>query len=369
MELYGDQQPVEWGQEPGLEESMRRLNLWDREVYPERPGLPDCAYYMRTGSCGYGSKCRYNHPRDRSSSLAGGDYPERAGEPGCQYYLRTGTCKFGATCKFNHPKNAGGLLTNAPLNIYGYPLRLGEKECSYYLKTGQCKFGITCKFHHPQPTGVSVPASARPFYPTVQSLSSPSPEQYESTTSNYRLARPPLLPGSYVAGAYGPMLLPGVVPYPNWNPYSGGPVSPAPSPGAQPSVEPTTMYGSSQPGSSMPGLAGTPYPLPSSTGPSGSLTKEQQFPERPGQPDCKYYMRTGDCKYGSSCRFNHPPDWAISMSNCVLSPLGLPLRPGVQACAFYLQNGYCKFGRTCKFDHPMPAARYSQASSYTEMPG
>ncbi|KAI8019566.1 Zinc finger CCCH domain-containing protein 32 [Camellia lanceoleosa] len=26
---------------------------------------------------------------------------------------------------------------------------------------------------------------------------------------------------------------------------------------------------------------------------------------------------------------------------------------GVQPCAFYLQNGYCKFGRTCKFDHPM----------------
>lgn len=40
-----------------------------------------------------------------------------------QYYLRTGTCKFASSCKFNHPKNAGGSLTNAPLNIYGYPLR------------------------------------------------------------------------------------------------------------------------------------------------------------------------------------------------------------------------------------------------------
>lgn len=40
-----------------------------------------------------------------------------------QYYLRTGTCKFGMSCKFNHPKNAGGSLTNAPLNSYGYPLR------------------------------------------------------------------------------------------------------------------------------------------------------------------------------------------------------------------------------------------------------
>ncbi|KAL2485821.1 Zinc finger CCCH domain-containing protein 32 [Abeliophyllum distichum] len=246
MELYGrrngsesGQQHMEWapaGQEQGLEESMRRLNLWEREVYPERPGAADCGYYMRTGSCGYGAKCRYNHPRDRGSSIGGvREYPERVGEPSCQYYLRTGTCKFGPSCKFNHPKDAGGSLTNVPLNIYGYPLRPGQQECSYYLQKGQCKFGRTCKFDHPQPAGLSVPAPARPFYPTVQSLSAPS-EQYDSTSTTYRVARPPLLPGSYVPGAYAPMLLhPGVVPMPNWNPYSG-PVSPAPSPGAQPSV-------------------------------------------------------------------------------------------------------------------------------------
>ncbi|KAL3647969.1 hypothetical protein CASFOL_008937 [Castilleja foliolosa] len=362
MELYGDQEQAEWAQETGMEESMRRLNLWNREVYPERPGLPDCVYYMRTGSCGYGAKCRYNHPRHRNISLGGGEYPERLGEPVCQYYLRTGACKFGASCKFNHPKNSGGLLANAPLNVYGYPLRPGEKECSYYLKTGQCKFGLTCKFDHPQPDGTSVSASARPFYPTVQSLSPDS-------TASYSVARPPLVPGSYVAGAYGPMLLPGVVPIPNWNPYSG-PVSPAPSPGAQPSVgSATSLYGLSQIGSSAPAYAGSYSQLPSSAGPSSGITKEQKFPERPGQPDCKYYMRTGDCKYGSSCRYNHPRDWAMSKSNYALSPLDLPLRPGEQACTFYLQKGYCKFGRACKFDHPMSAVTYNPASSYTEMPG
>nr|GMD22096.1 zinc finger CCCH domain-containing protein 32-like [Ipomoea batatas] len=82
-------------------------------------------------------------------------YPERPGEPTCQYYLRTGLCKFGASCRFHHPRNAGGSLSNAPLNIYGFPLRPEEKECSYYLKTGHCKFGITCTFHHPQPAAIS----------------------------------------------------------------------------------------------------------------------------------------------------------------------------------------------------------------------
>jgi hypothetical protein len=30
--------------------------------YPERPGEQDCAYYMRTGLCGYGMNCHFNHP-------------------------------------------------------------------------------------------------------------------------------------------------------------------------------------------------------------------------------------------------------------------------------------------------------------------
>ncbi|KAL1542666.1 zinc finger CCCH domain-containing protein 32-like isoform X2 [Salvia divinorum] len=347
MALYGDQQRVGWAHDSGLEEgSMRRLNLWERRVYPERPGLPDCAYYVRTGSCGYGANCRYNHPRLRSSSFGVGEYPERLGEPPCQYYLRKGTCKFGTSCKFNHPKNAGGSLTSAPLNSYGYPSRPGEKECSYYLKTGQCKFGIACKFDHPQSDGTSVSASARPFYPTVQSLSSPFPELYDSATSSYRVGRPSL----FVAGAYGPML----VPIPNWNSHSG-PVSPAPSPGAQASVGATSVYGLSQLGSSSPAFFGAYSHLPLSAGPSGSIVQEQKFPERPDQPDCKYYMRTGDCKYGPSCRYNHTPDWAVSKSNSALCPLGLPLRP-------------CKFGRTCKYDHPIATLKYSLASS-PEMQG
>nr|XP_043609327.1 zinc finger CCCH domain-containing protein 32 [Erigeron canadensis] len=382
MELYGrrngdhNHQQSEWiqhqqqppgGPDTGLEESMRRLGLLGGrgggEYYPERPGMADCAYYMRTGTCGYGNKCRYNHPPDRGTSAGGGAriaavgaYPERPGEPPCQYYLRTGTCKFGASCKFHHPRHAGGSLSNVPLNTYGYPLRPDEKECSYYLKTGQCKFGITCKFHHPQPTGESVPpASARPFYSTVQSPSAPSPEQYAGPSAGYRVARPPLAPGSYPPGAYGPILLsPGMVPLPNWSPYSGR-VSPVLSPGAQPSV-----YGVN---TSAPPFAAQYRPMTPSPGPISSSQTERVFPERPGQPECQYYMKTGDCKFGASCKYHHPPDWAIAKDNCMLSPMGLPLRPGVEPCNFYMQNGHCKFGRTCKFDHPLPAGELGYGPS------
>ncbi|XP_022758061.1 zinc finger CCCH domain-containing protein 32-like isoform X3 [Durio zibethinus] len=369
MEFYGrnpawngsqsSYQP-EWrpvGPETGLEESMWQLSLKGTELYPERPGLPDCVYYMRTGFCGYGNRCRYNHPRNRAAVEAAvratGKYPERRGEPACQFYLKTGTCKFGASCKFHHPKHGGGSFSHVPLNIYAYPLRPGEKECLYYLKTGRCKFGITCKFHHPQPAGTSMPAPAPQFYQPVQSPSVPVPEQYGGASTSVRVARAPLLPGSYVQGAYGPVLFPpGVVPIPGWSHYSA-PVSPVLSPGAQPAVGATSLYGLTQLSSSTPSLAG-PYPsLPSSTGPSSSNQKEQTFPERPGEPECEYYLRTGNCKFGLSCRYHHPRDRVVPLTNCVLSPLGLPLRPGVHACSFYLQNGHCKFGSTCKFDHPL----------------
>ena len=30
-------------------------------------------------------------------------------------------------------------------------------------------------------------------------------------------------------------------------------------------------------------------------------------PMRPGQPDCSFFMKTGTCKFGDQCKFNHPP--------------------------------------------------------------
>jgi hypothetical protein len=55
--------------------------------------------------------------------------------------------------------------------------------------------------------------------------------------------------------------------------------------------------------------------------------KDVIFPERPGQPECQYYMKTGDCKFGITCRYHHPKDRATPSPTCILSPIGLPLRP------------------------------------------
>ncbi|PQM36075.1 zinc finger CCCH domain-containing protein 34 [Prunus yedoensis var. nudiflora] len=351
MERYGrttegsqsDPSP-EWtvpGTETGLEESMWPLGLGPGESYPERSNVTDCSYYLRTGICGYGSRCRYNHPRDRSAvtgaARPGGlEYPERAGQPVCQ----------------------------------------GERECSYYVKTGQCKFGATCKFHHPQPAGIPLPVpspapqvspvpAAPALYQTVQSPSVSS-QQYGVV-----FARPPLLPGSYVQSPYGQVLLsPGTIPFPGWSPYQP-PASPLPSPSTQPGVGSGTLYGMSQLSPSAAAYTGMyqPIPLPSSLGLPTTSQKEHLFPERPGQQECQYYMRTGDCKFGSSCRYHHPPEVVGPKTTVALSPSGLPSRPGAPLCTHYAQRGVCKFGPACKFDHPMGTLSYSpSASSLADMP-
>ncbi|CAN1220045.1 Zinc finger CCCH domain-containing protein 3, partial [Linum perenne] len=130
--------------------------------YPERPGEPDCMYYLRKGVCGYGINCRYNHPKVHTASQHRVELPERAGQPDCGYYLKTGTCKFGTTCKYHHPKDRNG-AGPVSYNRLGLPIRNDEKPCSFYMRTGSCKFGGACKFHHPQPAPATTqPAATQP---------------------------------------------------------------------------------------------------------------------------------------------------------------------------------------------------------------
>ncbi|XP_062190796.1 zinc finger CCCH domain-containing protein 5-like [Phragmites australis] len=357
----------------GLEESMGRLGLGGEDEasakLPERPGEADCSYYLRTGACGYGERCRYNHPHDRAATVNGVgkttstvEYPERPGRPLCEYYVKNGTCKFGSNCKYDHPREGG--FAPVVLNSTGYPLRLGEKECSYYIKTGHCKFGATCKFHHPE---LGVVSETPSMYPPVQPSTISSPHPYPHL-ANWQMGRPPVVPGSFLPGSYPPMMFPPtVMPMQGWNPYIS-PMNQVTPAGGQHTVQTGPLYAHQGPTSVV--TYGSHYaPLYSSAGPSSSNKQEYDFPERPGQPECEHYMKTGTCKFGATCKYHHPQYFSAPKSNCVLSPLGLPLRPGSQPCAFFAHHGCCKFGPTCKFDHPMGTLSYSpSASSLTDVP-
>ncbi|XP_058093329.1 zinc finger CCCH domain-containing protein ZFN-like isoform X2 [Magnolia sinica] len=249
-----------------------------------------------------------------SETMESGSYPERPGEQDCAYYLRTGLCRFGMTCRFNHPPNRKLAVAAARIKG-GYPERIGQPECQYYLKTGTCKFGATCKFDHPRDK----------------------------------------------AGIAGRVML-NMLGYP-LRPGQMGSVSSSES--QQQTLGTSQYYGTSRQSETSAGFQGTFSSYRSGSVPIGlyALQRENVFPERPDQPECQFYMKTGDCKFGAVCRFHHPRERLIPAPNCVLSPMGLPLRPGEPLCIFYSRYGICKFGPNCKFDHPMGTFAYSLSTS------
>ncbi|KAD4179067.1 hypothetical protein E3N88_27658 [Mikania micrantha] len=319
-----------------IEEAVRRLRIHtdvkeDGAVvggYPDRPGEPDCIYYIRTGMCGYGNSCRFNHPTHiGQANQHGSELPERVGEPDCVYFLKTGTCKYGSTCKYNHPRDRRG-AGPVVLNMVGLPMRQEEKACPHYIRTGSCKFGVSCKFHHPQP---SVDGGGVPYASTHV----PS-----SGISAWSIPRP-----TYVSDpqTYLPIILPpsqGIGPTQGWSTYMGS-LSPVTS---------TTIFGSS-------GSVDHNY----------ALTSASNLPERPGEPECRHFMHTGSCKYGSDCKYHHPKEKIAQMAASSLGPLGLPLRPGQVVCSYYSLYGICKFGPTCKYDHPLVGYSYNYGMSLPGM--
>ncbi|XP_038693852.1 zinc finger CCCH domain-containing protein 3-like [Tripterygium wilfordii] len=334
----------------GIEEAIRRLEVNDDQEpgglvqsspYPDRPGEPDCLHYLRTGICGYGSNCRFNHPSNATQGdQVKEELPERFGQPDCGYFLKTGTCKYGSTCKYHHPRDRNG-AGPVLFNILGHPMRQDEKSCPYYMRTGSCKFGAACKFHHPQPAslGTSYPvAGPAAFVSTGPSAISSAGPPYMGGPPTWSLPRAPYMSGprsqgpqTYIPVVFSPSQ--SIVPGQGWNAYVGN-LSP---PSSTNVLASNLVYNSRNQGD-----------LSSSRQLQMVSTPGQNFPDRPDQPECRYFMSTGTCKYGSDCKYNHPKER-------IAQPLfdnGLPSRPGRAVCPTYSSYGLCKYGSTCRFDHP-----------------
>ncbi|CAI9288220.1 unnamed protein product [Lactuca saligna] len=87
------------------------------------------------------------------------------------------------------------------------------------------------------------------------------------------------------------------------------------------------------------------------------------LPKRPREPECRYFMHTGNCKYGSDCKYHHPKEKIAQLAASSLGPLGLPLRLGQAVCSYYNLYGICKFEPTYKYDHPLMGYSYNYSMS------
>ncbi|WOK98579.1 zinc finger CCCH domain-containing protein 37 isoform X2 [Canna indica] len=329
-------------------------------IYPQRPGARDCAYYMMTRTCKFGDDCMFDHPlwvpeggipdwKEIPLIPTSECLPERPGEPDCPYYMKTQQCKFGVRCKFNHPKEKlsapTGKLGEVPpetTDSAGLPERPFEPVCSFYIKTGSCKFGTNCKFHHPK--GL-VPSSEQYNVKNGQQDSSVEdglkkiyiPYTHALSHNSKGL---PIRPGQIDCAFY---LKTGSCKYGstccynhvdrNTANYITGAVNPAAN------------------------FLQNIY-LQSAQASLGCIPAI--YPQRPGEIECDFYMKTGLCKFGERCKFHHPTDRSTStldvkqasQQTVNLALAGLPRREGAVSCSFYIKTGTCKFGATCRFDHP-----------------
>lgn len=55
-----------------VDEITRNQMIRRRFRYPERPGVRDCSYYLRTGWCRFGMSCKFNHPVPREIQVSFG---------------------------------------------------------------------------------------------------------------------------------------------------------------------------------------------------------------------------------------------------------------------------------------------------------
>jgi len=74
---------------------------------------------------------------------------------------------------------------------------------------------------------------------------------------------------------------------------------------------------------------------------------------------CRDFLRTGRCKYGASCKFDHPSN--VQSGGGIKAPVDpsepqFPVRPNEPVCQYYTKHGTCKFGQACKFNHPPQSA-------------
>jgi serine/threonine-protein kinase/endoribonuclease IRE1 len=53
------------------------------------------------------------------------------------------------------------------------------------------------------------------------------------------------------------------------------------------------------------------------------------YPSRPGKQHCDFFIKTGHCRFGGECVFDHPPKYGVQLTEA-----GLPFRPGQPVCDF-----------------------------------
>ena len=162
-----------------------------------------------------------------------------------------------------------------------YPQRAGEPDCRDFLRTGRCKYGDSCKYHHP----IGGTRSNDPNEP-------PFPIRPDEPVCQYYLKNATCKFGQSCKFHHPPHIL-----------SSQGNAAAVISMGnaniCTPAVTRITRQLSD---------VREETNIRNSTANDRFRDNREILPQRPGEPECIYYLRNRRCKYGSSCKYHHPPN-------------------------------------------------------------
>ncbi|KAL6614919.1 hypothetical protein ACP70R_037189 [Stipagrostis hirtigluma subsp. patula] len=311
----------------------------------------------------YSTNTMVKRPRLESSLPI---YPQRPGAKDCAFYMKTRTCKYGEACIFDHPQwvPEGGVPNwkEAPNVEDSYPERPGEPDCPFFSKNSKCKFKSKCKYNHPKKKANTSEAGTDNDPPIADSTILPV-RPFEPVCSFYAKT------GKCKFGAKCK--------------FNHPKDTETPKDIETPAVAgKETIYTAAIDATlhAHPALSSVPAKTQASPAPA-EAHNAKGLPIRPGEVDCAFYMKTGSCKYGSICRFNHPDRPVLDIA--FMAPLGqtifptpvanfmqsfdfhaphvpvepepiiYPQRPGETVCDFYMKTGQCKYKDKCKFHHPI----------------
>mmetsp|Transcript_78693 Transcript_78693/g.163657 ORF Transcript_78693/g.163657 Transcript_78693/m.163657 type:complete len:340 (+) Transcript_78693:243-1262(+) len=251
-----------------------------------------------------------------------------------------------------------GLGPPAETNEKGLPIRPGREQCLVYVNTGSCSNGIACIFDHPR--DLKLPAMGKGMsLPNMMPPPGAPPSSGPPTPLGGSMSMPGL--GAGLSAASPPALT------------SGAGSSPVPASGpssiagtAPPSMSPPApaLFNPAHEPESSDKLAGVSDSKPLEKLDPAVEYNDDGLPIRPGMQKCGFYLRSGNCRYGQACRYDHPAGLGGLMAsgqgfgNMPLLGSGpsttqgsLPRRPGKDQCPFVKRTGECPFGPECRFDH------------------
>eukprot|EP00397_Hematodinium_sp_SG-2012_P023052 GEMP01023925.1.p1 GENE.GEMP01023925.1~~GEMP01023925.1.p1 ORF type:complete len:395 (+),score=63.54 GEMP01023925.1:54-1238(+) len=342
--------------------------VYNSQGYPKREGLETCSFFVKNGQCKFGTTCKWHHPEFiyPSVDFNSRGFPIRPDATECEFYSKTQECKFGCTCKYNHPEPEApksGLfqpIANVQVramgvNSMGYPRRPGAQPCAYFMKSGQCKFAQSCKFDHPDKPGMMPMGmvNMQPQFAPMGASVAVNPLQQMAMQQNviaeaagFNSKGFPIRPGVAVCQFF--------------------------SKTGDCKFGPSCKWDHNETQGGMMMMMNTPRPqmmaAPSGGAPAG--INSLGLPIRPASQACPFFTKTGSCSYGESCKWDHPEEYcALAGNNSGMgafpnkrpvkvetaqgfNSLGFPLRPGQGPCSFYMKTGSCSYGNTCKWDHP-----------------